>query len=280
MRVRTGHISMQFKDSDKQHSHDLEKIFAHAVDRRWAWVTGTEAGPGSGNTAEEVIRISHEADYRPWVPSEMAKDGGRETDCWVAVRKDLIDGDWSEEFLPAIPSSREMYERRNADPDSNPRWGPKGVVTVGFDSVKLGHVNIGVAHYIQGSRDPHNSTDHDVNRWSLNKDLADKIGDWAKTVGRGLDLAFYAGDQNLADNKNAEPQGDTFLGNPLTTVWDELKMWQGTGHGNIDVIASYNKDRRVKAVDVNALSDKEFFLFTDHYLVEAVFLVEDLPARR
>lgn len=81
----------------------------------------------------------------------------------------------------------------------------------------------------------------------------------------------------MADDRNNEPQGDTFFGQPLTSAWDELNRHESTGHGNIDVIASYNKDGRVKALDIVALDDKEFFLHTDHFLVEATFQVDPLP---
>lgn len=278
MKLRTGHVSMQFKDSDKQHSHDIEKIFAHAVDRRWAWVTGTEAGPGAGNTGQELVRVAREADYRPWVPEEQAKSSGRATDCWIAVREDLVDSNWEQGFEPAIPGSSQLYEEAGMDKNGFPKWGPKGLVRVGFDNDRFGRFNVGAAHYLTGARSPSEPDVKSVDHWKWNKKLAGVIGDWAKEVGKGNGLAFYAGDQNMADSKNYQPQGDTFMGEPLTSLADELKKWRNTGPGPVDIIASYNKDGRVTGQDFVVLDDKDFFLNTDHFLLEGTYLVEPLTS--
>jgi hypothetical protein len=42
------------------------------------------------------------------------------------------------------------------------------------------------------------------------------------------------------------------------------------------VIASYNNDGRVSAVSFKAFNDKQFFLYADHFLTEAVFEIEPL----
>jgi hypothetical protein len=64
---------------------------------------------------------------------------------------------------------------------------------------------------------------------------------------------------------------DTFFVAPMTSAWDELDKYENTGHGPIDVIASYDHDGRVKAKYIRALDDKEFSLHTDHFLIEAGF---------
>lgn len=272
MKVRVSHTSLQFKDSDEQHAADVTKIFKRAVDRHVAWLTGTEAGPGSGNTAEALINVAASHGYHAWVPSEQAKGGGRATDCWIAVRDDLISGNPDRGFLPAVESSDELYRRKNSEAKSFPRWGPKGLVYFSFDCDRLdGRINIGAAHYLTKAHHPDHSTDHGVNRWELNEDIAEVIGKWAKHVGKGHDLVFYAGDQNMLDAKNKTPQGDTFFGEKMTSLADELSKWQNTGHGSIDVIASYNRDGRVKGVRFKVLDDREFRLHTDHYHLEGVF---------
>lgn len=271
MRIRTAHASLQFNDSDKQHTHDIEKIFDRAVDRRQAWLTGTESGPGAGNTGRELIRVARDHGYRPWVPEHQANGIAQHTDCWIAVREDLIEGDWKRGYEHVIPGSNQFEDEM----DLNGKvWGPKGLVHVAFDSTPkgLGRINIGAAHYLTGGREPGSKY------WTLNEYLSSAVGDWARKVGEGPGLVFYGGDQNMADDKNDEPQGDTFFGEPLTSTWDELKKWESTGHGTIDVIASYNKDRRVKALRTFALNDKEFRLNTDHFYVEAVFDVEPLKS--
>ena len=270
MKVRTAHISLQFSDTDRQTTSDVEKLFKRGEDRGWAWLTGTEAGPGAGNTGEELIRVARDYGFRPWVPSQTERGIKRFTDCWVAVNKDFVDGGWRQGYRHVLSGSDHYRDSIKMPPGK--RWGPKGVVHVGFDNDKLGRLNVGVAHYLTDARHPGSPY------WKLNKLLAEAIGDWAREAGHGSDLAFYAGDQNMADDKNSQPQGDTFFGQPLTSAWDELKKWEGTGHGNIDVIASYNRDRRVKALKVKALSDKEFHLHTDHFLVEATYKIK--PIRR
>lgn len=277
MRVRIAHISLQFSDTNKQHTQDLEKLFDRAVRRKYAWITGTEAGPGARNTGEELVRVAREHNYRPWVPSEQAEGNGRATDTWVAVREDLISGGWEQGYIPVIPGSSALYRENGHDPDSNPRWGPKGVVHVGFDSDVFGsRVSVASSHYLTGGRSPSAGPVKGVDHWEWNETLARAIGDWFREAGRGRNLAFYGGDQNMSDKKNDAPQGDTFFGANVTSVQDELKKWEGTGHGPIDVIATYNKDGRVSALKVTVLDDKEFHLHTDHFLVEALVNVEPI----
>lgn len=265
--LHTMHASLQFGDTDRQHTEDFTKIFTRAADRRVAWITGTEAGPGSGNTGDELLRIGDALGYRMWVPSTRRKGKpGWATDCWIGVRKDLIDSNWSRGYIPVIPGSGELSD----DPKwaaiiGKKRWGPKGIVHCSFVNDEVGKVSVAAAHYLTDARRPSSPY------WDLNRDLGLAIGEWAVEAGRGSALAFYGGDQNMADARNDEPQGDTFFGAPLTSAQDELKRWENTGHGPIDVIASYDADGRVSAKYVRALDDKEFPLHTDHFLVEAGF---------
>lgn len=278
MRVRVAHASLQFGDTDAQHTADIEKIFDRCVDRRVGWITGTEAGPGSGNTGEELIRVAREHGYKPWVPEVQAgpREFGGNTDCWLAVRKDLISSDWETGYDPAIPGSQELYKEQGLNPDSHPRWGPKGLVKARFYCAPLqGRVALGAAHYLTDAHHP-DAVTKGIDHWEWNNKLAEVIGDWAREVGKGRDLAFYAGDQNMADQRNTTPQGDTFFGEPLTSLADELENWQNTGHGPIDVIASYNRDRRVSGLKFEVFDDKEFKLNTDHFYLEGVFNVEPL----
>lgn len=272
MRIQIAHASLEYKDSDKQHTADLEKIFRRAVARRYAWMTGTEAGPGSGNTGEEIIRLARANGYVPWVPEIQSGGEAGRTDCWIVVRKDLIAGKLNKDYVPAIPGSKEL-EAQGKKLDS--RWGPKGLVTVNFQSTNkdLGEVSIAAAHHIHDSRSPAEQPE-----WDLNEKLNRVLGDWAREQGKGPAIVFYGGDQNKADDQNNQPQGDTFTGAPMTSTWDEIKRYENTGHGTIDVIATYNKDGRVKALRTNALSDREFHLNMDHFFVEGTVVVE--PRKR
>jgi hypothetical protein len=268
MRIRVAHASLEYKDSDSQHTHDIEKIFDRAVERRYAWLTGTEAGPGSGNTGEEILRVSREHGYLPWVPQIQGHGISERTDCWIAVRKDLVDGEMEKTFDMVVPGSKHL--EASGHQDYHQRWGPKGVVAVHFNSTNeaLGEVSIAAGHYIQGAHTP----DDPAFRW--NEELAAAIGDWAKEQGRGPALVFYGGDQNSHDNKNERPEGDSFHGEPITSVWDELRHYENTGHGTIDVIATYNRDGRVSAMEATALNDREFHLNVDHFFIEATLRVE------
>jgi lysozyme len=269
-RLNLMHASLQFGDTAKEHTQDIGDIFDRAKQRKVAWLTGTESGPGAGNTGAELLRLGAAAGYRMWVPSEgkrSAADGGT-TDTWIAVRKDLIDGGWEQGFDAVIPGSRELYRRAGAaNVDQYPRWGTKGLTRVAFDNADLGRINIGAAHYLTQARHP-NAVVKGVDHWEWNKRLGLHIGEWAKEVGRGSALVFYGGDQNMADQRNDQPQGDTFFGAPLTSLGDELKRWPNTGHGPIDVIATYDPDTRVKAIRWDALDDKEFPQAHDHFLTE------------
>lgn len=265
MRVRTAHVSLQFNDTDKQHTQDIEKLFKRAVDRRYAWITGTEAGPGSGNTAKELLRVTRARGYRPWVPNLQGEGAAGHTDCWIAVREDLIKGDWETGFEQAFPAAAQL-ERENPELPKNKTFGPRGVVHVGFDSLpQLGRINVGTAHHISDSRKP------DSPWWPWNEKLDATIIKWMREVGRGPALAFFNVDRNNVDTRT-----DTQTIGDSTTLADELRRWQDTGHGAIDWMSSYNKDKRVTGRSFDVFDDKEFFLHGDHFLLEGVFNIAPL----
>ena len=272
MRIRVAHASLQFSDTDKQHTADIEKIFDRCVDRRVAMIGGTEAGPGSGNTGDELIRVAREHGYKPWVPAEQAKANGRATDCWLAVRQDLIVGDWKADYVPVIPGSSELYRAQGLKSDLLPRWGPKGIVHASWQSIpELGRLALGVGHHLtKGQRPGPDSVIHGVDHYEWNMKLDDAFAKWMKNKGRGTALAFATMDRNASDRRNpANIKGST-------TLADELKRWQNTGHGDIDWILSFNKDGRVTGVDFDVLDDREFHLHTDHFYLEGTFNVEPL----
>ena len=277
MKIRIAHVSLQWSDSSKQHTHDIKAVFKQANERRYAWITGTEAGPGAGNTASELLRIGTEAGYRMFVPQIERSDAvpaGR-TDSWIAVREDLVKSGYREDFQLVIPGYEQIKDKFH-EPVPKATWGPKGIVSVTFKSLpQIGEVNVAVSHYLTDARNPSSQF------WPWNKKLADAISNWAKKVGKGTALAFYAGDQNMNDEKNNEPQGDTFMGGDLTSIADELKQWKTTSpHGPIDVIASYDGDGRVTGVRWKVYRDKQLFLNTDHFLCEATYDVRELPTKK
>ncbi len=267
---------LQFSDTDTQHTADLEKIFSRAQKRGVKIITGTEAGSGAGNTSAELVRIGQKYGYRMWVPSHKrrpAAEGGT-TDGWIAIAKTFITGGWEQDFIPAIPGSRTLYSQQGIDPESFPRWGTKGLVWVGFDS-PLGRIYVGAGHYLTKARHP-KAIVKGVDHWEWNKRFGEIISKWAMEKGKGSALVFYGGDQNMADSANTQPRGDTFFGGPLTSLGDELEYWANTGHGPIDVFATYDEDGRVEAAYWRSLNDEAFALAGDHFLSEGGVDIREL----
>lgn len=266
MRVRVAHISMQFSDTKSQHEADVEKIFKRAVSRRQAWITGTESGPNSRGLGEQLIRIGERNGYLLAVPEREARRGteASNNDCWIAVRKDLVkEGTFLERYEPVWPSSNKLQEQHPELPEKPS--GPKGIVYVEFDSTNrdLGHVTVMASHYYTEGHRPGSPW------FKMNREIAKAAGRLARKKGQGRGLVFYGGDQNMVDNASQRPKDDSFFGEPLTSTWDEVKTYENTGHGCLDVIATYDGDKRVSAISTVALDDKEFFLNTDHFYVEA-----------
>ena len=249
-RIRFAHASMQFSDSPDQVQHDAEKLFDRFIEKDVEIITGTEA-----NDAKVWRRLKAEANkagYRFF----------KQRDCWIAVQRDLIKGGWKSGYVPVIESHEGVG--RHTD---------KGIVWVSFNTEKYGRITVGAAHYLTKGRPNAKSPEYRQNL-EFNARFGPALTKWAKEHGKGNALVFYGGDQNIVDRT-----ADTFFGAPLTSAWDELKHYENTGHGNIDVIASYDRDGRVKAKRIHARNDKRFHLHTDHFLVEAVYEVKHLPGR-
>lgn len=243
-----AHVSLQFSDTPKQHTHDLLKIFA----RGYEVITGTEAGPGSNNTSAELKRIGAANGYRVQVTSRY--------DTWVAVKRSIISGGLKRGTDFALSRS---YRHK---PTPSGRWGDKAVVWMSWNMDNYGTLSAGSVHYV-----PHSGAGAEL-KVKLDSVYSRVIQLWGKTHGRGTRLAFIGGDFNLWDKKR-----DVFKGiADFDTCWDELKKWPSTGHGNIDAIAQYGPDARVKCVGARVLNDKQFFLHGDHFVVEAEYEIKAL----
>lgn len=252
MKLKIGHCSMQYSDTSRQMKHDAEALFS----RNYDWITGTEAGEGAGPLGDHLYRAAKRHGYKFHLP--------RQNDSWIAVNKDMIDSDYHRHYRPVIPSSREL--------GSSKAFGPKGVASVEFNNNKIGEVNIAASHYLPGGNVIGRQSIHGgVNHYEWNRQLAREIGLFARKAGRGKALAFYGGDQNIVDKFN-----DTFFGYPLISCWDELNKYPNTGHGNIDLIAKFSRDGRTTCRGARVYRDKQLKLFTDHFLVEAVYRVRNL----
>lgn len=227
-RVHMAHLSMQFSDPLAQRTSDANKAFRRFRDRKVAWVTGTESAEKS--TRQAISRAASAFGYRFYCPAGQ--------DSWIAVREDRI------------KSGYEPFYSGHLIPGEAKKHGPKGIVGVEWDDKTLGHQVVLASHFLL-KNDPRNRL------------LTDKIGEYARQKGRGRALVSYSGDQNMNDKKV-----DTFLGQPMTSLADELGIHPSTGHGPIDVIATYDNDGRVTAAYLRVATDEVFPLHTDHWLVE------------
>lgn len=233
--------SMLYSLSLKRKEDDLEKIFARAARRDVAAVGGTEFADDASRALLRKVAGSY--GYR------VFHNRGRD-DVWIAVARDFITGKVKMEWELIVPME-EGYGKK----------GPRGLLQVHLSDSPIGPVTFAEAHLL--TRGQMREKTH------LNERFTSKIGEAARDGGRGKRLFFYMGDQNIIDRDN-----DTFLGAPLTSAWDELEKWENTGHGNIDVVASYDRDGKVSASYCRALDDGEFHLHGDHFLVEAGFHVK------
>ncbi len=238
-RVRMSHISMQFSDTPAQMRSDATKIFKRARAKGVRWITGTEAGGKSGPDMRSAL-------------TEAANDAGfrfffKGGDSWIAVDRNFFTGDLTSDYVKVLDGEAGKYT-------------DKGILSVSGDT-PLGRVSVLTTHYLTKGK-PNAPASLSMNL-PENRLLAKKIGEMAARLGSGAALVFYGGDQNISDATD-----DTFLSHPMTSLWDEIGRYENTGHGPIDVIATYDKDGRVKAASIQALDDREFFLHTDHFLVE------------
>lgn len=241
-RLKIAHASLQFSDSSKQHTADIEKIFSLGYDI----IGGTEAGPGAGNTSAELKRCAEKYGYRLSITSRY--------DTWAAIKKSIITPG---SFKSGADFAVWRGTKQTPKPPGN--WSDKAVVWVQADIPDIGTLSLGAVHYVT------NGGAGAALKKKLDADYAKVINTWSKAHGKGSALAFITGDVNLSDKTN-----DVFKGLAnMSTCWDDLKKWPNTGHGNIDIIARYKGDGRVKFVGAKVLDDKALFLNTDHFLIEA-----------
>lgn len=234
-RINVMHVSLQFSDRTAQKRHDAEVIFKRARSRDALWVTGTEA---------------QEADSRGFLDQYAGQTGYSfyvHGNCWIGLRK------------TEVRNVRHDYNHVLDAGAGQGRHGDVGITSAEFDT-DLGQISVGVSHLLLQGYKP-----SDPN-YRLNGKVLTAIGEWGKAAGQGRRLAFFAGDMNTPDRTE-----DVFRGKPFTTLADEMRDWQNTGHGSIDCIASYDLDRRVKGAYWRVLDDREFYLFTDHFACEGGF---------
>jgi hypothetical protein len=254
--LHLAELGMQFSDTTRQKTIDVKRVFDHMVEHDITAIMGTEAGGAKS------------ADLRAALRAEAPRAGfhiflARGSDAWIAVDKSKVVGTPKDWYDPVLDASAGVGKHTG-----------RGVFGVEVDTCTGEHITFLTSHYLTKGDLFHPEVLIRENR-RLNRLLADAIATHAKMKGAGGNLVFYGGDQNTVDRES-----DTFFGHPLTSCWDELEVWPNTGHGNIDVIASYDHDTRVKCVDAWVSNDRKFKLNTDHWLVEAVFSIRPKKAKR
>ena len=243
-KLRFCHASLQFSDTAAQQKADVTKLFSRGYDV----ITGTEAGHGSGKLEDFLVEAAKAKGYF------FSKPGRYDT--WVAVKKTLV------VVNPTMGSEFAIWRSSRHNPAPPGRWGDKGVVWMQWNmGPTFGKFAVGAVHNLtwKGAGDKLKvETDHTY---------AEVMEKWR--VKMGAAECFIGGDFNRSDKTH-----DVFMGKAgFITAADELKRHQNTGHGPIDGIAREKSTKRVKCVRYEVLDDKEMFMNTDHWILEADYEV-------
>jgi hypothetical protein len=241
--LRVLHVSMEAQDSPKQHLHDSASAFSYAAKAGAVFLTGTEAG------ARGTLRDALIASAKLYGFAINAHQTGE----WTAVNRKLatvVVKGFAGPFIPGTPTHT-----------------PRGIAwsTARLKAGDVGDITVGVSHFL---------TDKTEDRTGQsNTPLLEGIAAWGQRMGKGRALVLFNADVNADDKPN-----DVFGGKPFTTCWDELGKWPDThGRRTIDVSASYDRDGRVAAKSARVLTDSDIHLFTDHFMIEAVYAVAATP---
>lgn len=246
------HSSLFVFDTPVNKVSDARKLFTTGADI----MTGTESGPASGATRSALRAASYDAGYLFHNPGDQ--------DCWVAISEDLVADDAKIQMglIDHVPAAK-------AWGDPNGPYSAKGLPWMSAQTRFGKRITVGAGHWLTKGRDRAQTPPGKYNHYLINKRIAGEVGEWARVAGQGRGIVFYGADTNLVDRTS-----DVFRGMAsMTTCWDEVGEWPGTGHGNIDVIASYDGDKRVECVGARVWDDKQFRLNTDHFMITARYRV-------
>jgi len=238
--LRSQHTSLEFSDDPAQQEHDVKALFSDGG--AFPIKTGTEAGgPIDGENQNKALLIEYAEQYDHVI--NFAADS------WIAVDKSIVvPGSLKKEDV--FLASNDMFREKVHGAD-------RIMATMSWEHTKpgLGRIHYGSVHYATKGAKP-----GDPN-YRVSVICAEKISRWLAKNGAGSDLSFVNGDFNMPDRTL-----DFSLGRNFTSMADELKAWQNTGHGPIDGMCSYDRDHRVKAHKFVVLDDSEFKLYSDHFM--------------
>lgn len=248
-RLTIQHSSLEVFDTDREKKTDARKVFSTGN----PIICGTEAGPGAGPMQKYLKRQAKKKGYFFYRPGK--------NDCWIAIRRDFV----TKGTRPSW-DYKEIFKNAKASGDPNGPYSNRGIVSATVQVDGIGTLSVGTAHFLTKGRTPAQTPPGKFNHYAMNSQFIDEVGAWAEEKGKGSALVFFTADTNIPDNKM-----DVFRGHPLTTAWDELDTHPNTGHGNIDVIASYDKDGRVKAKSARVVP---LNLNSDHKTIEATYRIK------
>lgn len=131
----------------------------------------------------------------------------------------------------------------------------------------------GEAHWVTGfGGHPRRTREHEL----MTRRMVDEV----RRHGAGTKLAFFAGDTNFDDGAERRIAGCPpllFDQAGVSTIWEELDRFPDThGRKTLDVIGSYDRDRRVSAVDVRMWPRGH----SDHRAVSAFYEVKPRKTRK
>jgi hypothetical protein len=248
-RLHLMQASMQWRDTDAQTRADFDRILTRGAD-----VIGmTEVSERNRN-----LRLLRDA-AKPTgyqVFNDAAEEGFAGGETAIAVRKNLDVRSHGAELV------------NEPEAGKPPAAGHSARLIQWVEVIWEGNrVFVFEAHWVTGfGRRPSRTEKH--------RKMTDAIIELVQRNGRGTRLAFFMGDVNLDEETDrGRRQAATharFTEAGLTTVWDELAVYPGT-HGNaktggtIDIIGSYDPDRRVSADSVRVWRK----LNSDHLQVSA-----------
>lgn len=235
--------SRQFSDRLSRQAEDLDVILS-----RQAHVTGfTETG------THELAKLVR----RKATEHGMRFVDGKGDGCF-AVRRDLQVLDRGSVFVN--PGETGKPGRAH---------GPRYVVWV-----KLGWrdevVFVNEAHWLTGSA-------LGPTRRRMHVDMTKAVVNNVKAQARGRRLAFWMGDTNIDEQGRRSWYDPLIEDGRLLSCWDEVGKYPPTHEKvrrTIDIVGSYDPDRRVRLVRVDLHPDREQHTWTDHAQVSAFYAIK------
>lgn len=235
---------LQYSDNKSQQQRDALQVFSKG--KQFPIKFGTESGPET-DLHDFLRRFAQDFEH----VLHFARGN------WIAVDRSIIQ--------KGSVKRGQIFSVDNAKIDGHMH--DRVIPTLAFTHIdpRIGRIALAGTQYARRGRtlvQPNSDVNHKI---------ADDIGEWMRSAGSKSAMAFLAGDFNMLDNVKKQ---DWAFGNEFTSIADQLKKYQNTGHGPIDGFCSYNRDRRVTAKWHKVLDDRESPRFSDHYVSQCAWNVK------